>query len=167
VREHFDGYEKAAHQAKALRDRILLLANVRSDVGEDINQSLHHYAVVLAVRYLRERHKGIRIDNRDVHPEQTGGAEDPDIMGRVGRLQVCAEVTAHLKPQGYVDTRIRDALEKLERMRNCERYYFVTTSVMEKRASTKLRKLRADIHVERLETGFDSIVERGKRKGRA
>ncbi len=166
MRAHFDGYERAAGRAMTLREQILLLAKVRSDVGEDINQSLHHYAVILAIRFLRERHEGIRIDIRDVHPEQTGGADDPDITGRVGRQLVCAEVTAHLKPQGYVDTRIRDTLNKLARISCSHQYYFVTTSCMERRARSKLSKMHCDIEVVPLDIGFDAIVG-GQRDGHA
>ena len=163
---HFQDYEQTAHHAKALRDRIQLLARIRSDVGEDINQSLHHYAVAEAVGELRKMHKGIRIHHKDVHPEQTGGANDPDIKGhaRGGKL-VCAEVTAHLKPQGMVDTRIRKALEKLLQMECDHRYYFVTTTVMKQRADTKLRKMNCSMEVVLLDTGCDAIVEQEARKG--
>jgi len=162
---HFQDYEQTAHHVKALRDRIQLLARIRSDVGEDINQSLHHYAVAEAIGELRKRHKGIRIHHKDVHPEQTGGANDPDIKGhaRDGKL-VCAEVTAHLKPQGMVDTRIRKALEKLRQMECDHRYYFVTTTAMRQRADTKLRKMKCRINVVLLDTGFDAIVGQDAKK---
>jgi len=152
-------------QARRMQAEALLLARIRTLAGELINQNLHHYAVTLAVGYLRKKHKGIRIYRKDVHARQTGGADDPDIRGHIdGQPDVCAEVTAHLKPQGYVDTRIRDTLLKLKRIQNCQRYYFITTSVMRQRADTKLRKMKCRIKVVLLDTGFDAIVGQDAKK---
>jgi len=149
------GFERLQAEAE-------LLVRIRCLAGEAVNQNLHHYAVLLAVRDLRKRHGGIRILAKDVHPRQTGGATDPDIRGRttVGDV-VCAEVTAHLKPQGYVDTRIRDTLKKLLHMRCRHRYYYVTTSKMERRARTKLSKMPEgrNVTVVPLPAGFDAILD--------
>ena len=65
---------------------------------------------------------------------------------RNGKIILSAEATTSEKPQGSIDSRMRDTLFKLNKMEGYK-YYFIRTKEMEQRAKTKIKKNKLNIDV--------------------
>jgi len=132
IRQH------ASDDISSLSDGLLKLRNIRSSVYENLNQIQHEYLILQSMVWLSNN----RYDQHNVHwfwnPRQTGDSSEPDLRGVInGAVVVSAEVTTSEKPQGVIDTRMRNTLEKLDQMEG-DKYYFIRTSEMEQRAKTKV-----------------------------
>jgi hypothetical protein len=135
---------------KTLWQGIDLLAALRSAVYEDLNQLQHEALILAAARWLKEqRFPGDEIQ-WSWHPRQTGGADEPDLTGKIdGDVVLSAEATTSQSPKGIIDRRMAKTLDKLSAMTG-EKWYFVHTEVMERRANTMVDKRGYQICVQRL-----------------
>lgn len=126
---------------------IDVLATLRRESYEDINQIQHEYAALCAVRWLiAEGHAPSQIEWR-WNPRQTGRADEPDIRGLLnGRVVLSGEVTTSTVPQGKIDERMAATLGKLATM-DGRRFYFVLSPAMEKRAQGKVAKAGYELTV--------------------
>lgn len=136
----------------SLEDGTERLRKIRSAVYENLNQIQHEYLVLQGLQWLRDN------GYRDAHlewswnPRQTGDATEPDLQAEDGaQIVVSAEATTSEKPQGVIDSRMRDTLAELSQMPG-RRYYFVRTEAMAQRAMTKVVKNSWDIQVVRCES---------------
>jgi len=123
-----------------LIDAASKLHAIRNCFYEDLNQIQHEIANLRAAKVLLRRDPALSRASWYWNPRQTGSALEPDI--RVlddNRVVVSAEVTTSSKPQGGIDTTMAKVLAQLEQM-DGEKYYFVVTREMQKRAETKISK---------------------------
>jgi hypothetical protein len=100
---------------------------LRSIAHEETNQVLHEAMLLSAVEWL--------VTNRfrkeklicDWNPRQTGGADEPDLRGSVGKkIVLSAEATTSPKPGGEIHTKMANKLRALNKMQG-QRYYFVSS----------------------------------------
>jgi hypothetical protein len=111
-----------------------------------LNQIQHEFLLLQGLAWLSKNGFESEID-WDWNPRQTGGGNEPDLRGSVnGKILVSAEASTSEKPQGILDTRMRKTLEKLSRM-DGQRFYFVSSDEMMKRAETKILKANWSIKV--------------------
>ena len=124
-----------------------LLERLRKAIYEDLNQVLHEALLVRGIEYLNGRNDLQHPIDWYWNPRQTGTGDEPDLQGRFNNeVVVSAEASTSAKPQGVIDSRMRDTLTKLSRM-NGILFYFVTTQKMMARAETKVRRLGFQITV--------------------
>ena len=119
---------------------VALLRFLRSEVAEDINQLQHAALALEAARLIQTQRPETALLDWFWHPFQTGGIDEPDLQARSGsEVIISAEVTASERPDGVIDTRMAHTLQKLQSMSG-ERFYFVRTDSMHRRAETKVHK---------------------------
>jgi hypothetical protein len=129
-----------------VRSGDLQLREIRSSIYENLNQIQHEFLLLQGLAWLSKNGFESEID-WDWNPRQTGGGNEPDLRGSVnGKILVSAEASTSEKPQGILDTRMRKTLEKLSRM-DGQRFYFVSSDEMMKRAETKILKANWSIKV--------------------
>lgn len=127
-----------------LTDGVNRLKDIRISAYEDINQIQHAHLLLEATKWLSSKYNGL---DWYWHPYQTGGKEEPDLKGvKNNEIIVSVEATTSENPKGGIDSRMRDTLRNLSSYEG-ERYYFVRTSTMERRALTKIQKSGFDIKV--------------------
>ena len=133
-----------------LPDGIEVLKSLREGMYENLNQIQHEELVLRAARFLqREYFRGQDVE-WSWNPRQTGVADEPDLRGAVaGQVVVSAEITSSARPQGTIDQRMRSTLERLSGMPG-NRFYFVSTEAMERRARTKVNTAGYKIEVRRI-----------------
>ena len=133
-----------------LKSAIELLQHLRKAVYEDLNQIQHEAMILRAALVLQSD----EFDKEDMewywNPRQTGGTDEPDLRGTVrGQIRLSAEVTASERPIGSIDRRMGSTLNKLSKMPG-KKLYFVRTSVMEKRAISKVSRVGYQVEVSRV-----------------
>jgi hypothetical protein len=129
-----------AKDATSLEDGAERLRRIRASVYENLNQIQHEYLVLQGLRWLRNNGYGDMQLNWSWNPRQTGDATEPDLRARLhARTVVSAEATTSEKPEGVIDSRMRNTLRKLSKMPG-RRFYFVRTEAMAQRAATKIAK---------------------------
>ncbi len=119
---------------------IKLLRNIRSSVYENLNQIQHEHLILQGLLWLKDN----GYDDKEIiwywNPRQSGDSSEPDLRAIKNKtVIISAEATTSEKPQGVIDSRMRDTLIKLNTMEG-EKYYFIKTESMEKRAKTKISK---------------------------
>lgn len=125
------------------------LREIRIAVYEDLNQIQHEYLILRGLRWLVANGFGVEAE-WEWNPRQRGNATEPDLRGSLNRkVLVSAEATASEKPEGSLDTRMRETLKKLAKMEG-EKFYFVAADKMVRRAETKIRENGWDIRVVRV-----------------
>jgi hypothetical protein len=119
---------------------VQILRDLRRESYEELNQIQHEHLIIHGAEWL-VRHKRCNASAQwHWNPRQTGDATEPDLRGVVdGKVVVSAEVTASQNPVGVIDTRMHKTLAKLAHSAG-ERFYFVSTPSMLRRAQTKVRK---------------------------
>jgi len=129
---------------------VQVLQRIRSEAYEDLNQIQHEHLIACAAEWLVE-HEDCPPETRwDWNPRQTGDHTEPDLVGRVGGvILVSAEITTSARPDGVIDTRMRNTLAKLSQQ-DGRLHYFVQTAAMATRAATKIRKAGWNIRVTQL-----------------
>jgi hypothetical protein len=152
VREFLQTIRGLSDDIESLRDGVNRLRLVRSAVYENLNQIQHEHLILQGLRWLR----GNGYDGENIewywNPRQTGDANEPDLLAKTNtQIVLCAEATTSEIPSGFVDSRMRDTLAKLNRMPEC-RFYFVRTQAMAKRARTKIAKNSWNTEVVLIET---------------
>lgn len=131
----------------SVQNPLSIMQRLRTRAYENLNQIQHKAMIIRAALFLEMND----LRNKDVdwywHPKQTGGLEEPDLRGEVaGEVIISAEVTTSEKPQGIIDSKMQSTLEKLDTMPG-EKFYFVQTEPMLKRANNKVRKANFPIEV--------------------
>jgi hypothetical protein len=114
--------------AQTLDEGIILLAALRQEVYEDMNQIQHEFANIKALEWIVAN--GL---NKDLvwywNPTSVGGGDEPDLRGiNGGNVVVSAEITASANPKGSIDRWMAKTLAKLSGMEGV-RYYFVNSTV--------------------------------------
>jgi hypothetical protein len=130
----------AATPFSSVEDGIAVLKELRTEASEDLNQIQHEFMIVCAAEWLISQKRCPSDTLRSWNPRQTGPANEPDLRDELnGEIVVSAEITTSTKPQGVIDSRMRQTLEKLSRMAG-QRFYFAASSTMCQRSSTKITK---------------------------
>jgi hypothetical protein len=127
---------------------IDLLRRLRQQVYENLNQIQHEYLILQAAACIRREHL-VEVEGHQWfwNPRQTGKGTEPDLSVFLGTEQVIStEVTASEDPQGAIDKRMAQTLEKLSQMAG-HKFYFVRTQRMRQRAITKVGKAGWQIDV--------------------
>jgi hypothetical protein len=133
-----------------LEDGVAKLRELRKAVFEDINQIQHEALALAATRWLQKRHRFTSAAVWEWNPRASGTGREPDLRVKVdGKVVVSAEATASEEAKGILDSRMRDTLAKLARMRG-RKYYFVRTEAMARRARSKVQRNCHKVEVVRL-----------------
>lgn len=128
------------------------LRQIRGAVYESLNQIQHEYLVLQGLRWLQTNGYAARDLEWSWNPRQTGDATEPDLRARDGDTVVLsAEATTSERPDGVIDSRMRDTLTKLSLMPG-RKFYFVRTEAMARRARTKVTKNSWNIEVVRCDS---------------
>lgn len=118
---------------------------VRQDAYEDLNQVQHEYLIVRGARWLIEHDVVCANVSWSWNPRQTGHANEPDLAATLnGETLASAEATTSPEPKGKIDERMATTLRSLSAMPG-ERFYFVKSESMRRRAATKIEKAGWDI----------------------
>jgi hypothetical protein len=134
----------------SIDEGIRVLSALRRELYEDLNQIQHAALVLDAAEWLdREVLKG-KPAEWHWNPCQTGGSDEPDLRCRSKAGVIVAEATASPAPKGLLDSRMASTLGKMNRMTG-ERFYFVRTAAMRRRAETKVVKAGWNIRVVELQ----------------
>ena len=147
IRQFVSDLRGLSADVTSLEDGAERLRKVRRAVYENLNQIQHEYLVLQGLRWLRDNgHPGAHLQ-WSWNPRQTGDATEPDLQAQDGaEIVVSAEATTSEKPQGVIDSRMRDTLAKLSQMPG-RKYYFVRTEAMARRAMTKIVRNSWDVQV--------------------
>ena len=138
--------------SRSLENGTERLRKIRSAVYENLNQIQHEYLVLQGLKWLRNNGYSEAHLKWFWNPRQTGDATEPDLRAtHDGRIVLSAEATTSEKPEGVIDSRMRDTLAKLSKMPG-RRFYFVRTQAMAQRATTKVAKNSWRIEVVRCES---------------
>jgi len=130
----------SATECASVEAGIAILDRLRREAYEDLNQIQHEHLIVSAAEWLeRNLNLGPGL-TWSWNPRQTGDNTEPDLRGtRSGTVVLSAEVTTSERPVGTIETRMKSTLAKLAEMDGL-RYYFVRSSSMAQRATTKVTK---------------------------
>lgn len=130
----------AAGPAETVDSGIAALKQLRSETYEDLNQIQHEFMIVCAAEWLVAQKRCPADTLWSWNPRQTGRADEPDLRGEHrGVVVASAEITTSANPQGTIDGRMRDTLQKLSGMAGL-RFYFTASPAMCQRARTKIQK---------------------------
>ena len=133
-----------------LKKGIKILANLRNEVYEDLNQIQHEAMILRAARSISSTDFIGNAVDWYWNPRQTGSAKEPDLRGEIaGKIVVSAEITTSAKPKGSIDKRMDTTLKNLNNMPG-KKLYFVRTETMEKRAKTKVSKNLYEIEIRKV-----------------
>jgi hypothetical protein len=138
-------------EARSVDEGTDRLRRIRNTVYENLNQIQHEHLVLQGLRWLRDNDYSDAGLNWFWNPRQTGDATEPDLRATDdARIILSAEATTSEKPEGVIDSRMRETLAKLNTMPG-NRFYFVRTAAMARRATTKVLKNSWDIRIVRCE----------------
>jgi len=133
-----------------LAEGIRVLADLRKEVYEDLNQLQHEAMILRAARSINSTDFFGDIIEWYWNPRQTGSAEEPDLRGEIkGKAVVSAEITTSENPKGTIDKRMASTLKNLNNMSG-KKLYFVRTETMENRAKTKVLKSGYQIKIRKV-----------------
>ena len=133
-----------------VEDGIRTLVALRKTSYEDLNQIQHEYAAMCAVHWLIAHGRAPKGVSWQWNPRQTGDASEPDIRAVIdGKTVISGEVTTSPEPKGLIDSHMADTLGKLVTMEG-QRFYFVLTAPMARRARTKATRAGYDLEVVQL-----------------
>lgn len=146
----FDSVRALANTADTLQEGATRLRQIRAAVYENLNQIQHEHLLIQALIWLRANGFGDLELEWYWNPRQTGDSSEPDLQARSStETTLSAEATTSAKPDGVIDSRMRNTLSKLNQMSG-RKFYFVQTDAMARRARTKVAKCSFDIDVVRL-----------------
>ncbi len=139
--------EIAADDPPGVPEGLEALLALRNDTYEDINQIQHEAMILRAIDDLEAKELSGQDAEWSWNPRQTGAGDEPDLRGMVdGRVVASAEVTTSEKPVGTIDLRMARTLKNLATMPG-QRFYFVRTEAMRRRAETKVGKAGYNVAV--------------------
>ncbi|TCR89887.1 hypothetical protein [Rhizobium sp. BK376] len=128
-------------------DAMSVLFSLRKKIYEDLNQIQHEHALIKALEWLIVYRPAVQTFNWHWNPRSTGTMNEPDLQGIFGdEVRIAAEVTTSGNPKGVIDNRMAKTLAKLSIMSG-DRFYFVVSPSMAKRARTKVAKSGYEIVV--------------------
>jgi hypothetical protein len=120
-----------------VREQVMSLFELRSEVYEDINQLQHKSLIIMAAKRLLAENP--LIDAWTWHPKQTSSVSEADLIGySKGNVVLNAEVTTSKRPVGTIDERMKSTLSSLSNKKG-DKYYFVQTDAMYNRACSKIK----------------------------
>ena len=145
-----DTVRRLSTATESLNEGSTRLRQIRAAVYENLNQIQHEHLILQALSWLQ----GQGFDDPSLtwywNPRQTGDASEPDLMARgPAGIAVSAEATTSENPVGVIDSRMRGTLSKLNQMAG-EKYYFVQSQSMARRARTKISRNMWQIKVVQL-----------------
>lgn len=136
-----------AEEPSSLKDGISVLARLRNDIYENLNQIQHEAMILRAALDLQSKDLARKPVNWYWNPRQTGGLEEPDLRGIVGgSIHISAEITTS---ESLIDKTMGATLKKLSKMPG-KKIYFVRTEAMETRAKTKVSKAGYPIEIRQI-----------------
>ncbi len=131
-----------------LNAQVQLLANMRQDLYEELNQLQHAAFIIKVAEKLQIEFP--QINKWCWHAKQTSHPDFADLTGYVGdNIFLNAEVTTSLKPVGTIDKRIKSTLASLDKKQGLK-LYFVLTNEMFSRAISKKTNNDFDIEIRQL-----------------
>jgi hypothetical protein len=126
----------------------VILEKLRKATYERLNQLQHEALLISGIRYLKGKglSKGTRIY---WNPRQTGSSDEPDlrITDAKGKVIFSAEATTSYEPKGSIDKRMAETLKKLSQFSG-QKFYFIVSEEMRRRAQKKIEKAKYKIEVE-------------------
>ena len=138
---------------------IRTLIALRKTSYEDLNQIQHEYAALCAIHWLIAERRAPEGVTWQWNPRQTGDATEPDIRAVLeGKTIISGEVTTSPEPKGLIDSRMGRTLKKPAAMEG-QRFYFVLTLAMARRARTKGTKAKHEIKVVQLQDAVIAIKQ--------
>ena len=139
--------DQSIHEPTTPSEAIKILENIRQEIYEHLNQIQHEYLIIRAAMWLQSNDPKLNRVSWFWNPRQTGDKNEPDLAAdkESGRL-ISAEITASKSPTGVIDKRMTETLIKLNPMSG-NKFYFVRTESMYKRALTKVSKNEWNIKV--------------------
>ena len=144
-------HEITERKPENAKDAIAMLRELRSTAYENINQIQHEYLIIRCARWLIDEGYVEKNVQWKWNPRQTGSAKEPDLLATKDQKRlISAEVTTSETPQGTIDKRMAETLEKLSDMpadMPGTKFYFVTTKKMKKRAERKVEKGKWGIQI--------------------
>ncbi len=141
-------------------DGIRMLVALRQASYEDLNQIQHEHAALCAVHWLIESIPVPEGAAWEWNPRQTGDAAEPDIRAVLkGKVLISGEVTTSPEPKGVIDSRMTSTLKKLAAM-DGQKFYFVLTAGMAKRARTKIARNDYELEVVQLQNATLNVEQR-------
>jgi hypothetical protein len=148
-----------ALQPATAEEAVGTLSELRDVAYENLNQIQHEYLALAAVRCLVNRALVAPETEWYWNPRQTGGIDEPDLRGVLGEhTVVSAEVTTSRRPIGTILGRMQKTLRKLAGEAFAgQKYYFVRTHTMKKRAETIVNAEQLGIEVVHLAYGADEF----------
>ncbi len=146
IKMFFDNIKNIAeYKTNDIQSNLITIYELRTKIYEELNQLQHAYLIILAAEELKKEHKEINI--WFWHPEQTSSLGYTDLTGFCNdKVILRAEVTTSAKPQGSIDTRMYNVLEKLNDYPGLK-YYYVVTKEMKQRAEIKKRKHNYNVEI--------------------
>jgi hypothetical protein len=139
----------SAQDVKDISGGVEQLREIRSSIYEDLNQIQHEYLLLRGLGWLLANGFD-KVEKWEWNPRQTGSRNEPDLRGSAnGEILISVEASTSEYPRGKVDSRMTETLEKLSKMEG-QKFYFVSTVEMERRAETKTRKANWSIGVVRV-----------------
>lgn len=136
-----------AHDVIEVGAGLSALRLLRKIAQEETNQILHEAMLLQAAKWLTEARSIGKAITWRWNPRQTGGAKEPDLQAcRGATVILSAEATTSNEAKGMIDQRMANTLLKLSAMQG-DKYYFVATAAMRKRAETKISRAAYDIKV--------------------
>lgn len=126
-------------EVRSFQSGIDVLGSLRDLVYEALNQIQHAALLLEAARWLRTNVLGGKEPEWHWNPRQTGGIDEPDLRCDHDLGRIVAEATTSARAEGSIDVRMASTLSKLNKMKG-DRFYFVRTGHMKRRAETKIKK---------------------------
>jgi hypothetical protein len=139
-------------EIRSLEDGTARLRRIRRAVYENLNRIQHEHLILQGLRWLRDNGYSNAGQKWSWNPRQSGDANEPNLRATdQAQIVLSAEATTSEKPEGVIDSRMRDTLAKLSKMPG-HRFYFVRTQAMAQRATTKIARNSWEIQVVRCES---------------
>jgi hypothetical protein len=125
-----------------------ILEKLRKATYERLNQLQHEALLLSGSKYLLGKIHATKLSIY-WNPRQTGSINEPDlrIIDANGKVLCSAEATTSYEPKGYIDKRMAETLKKLSNFEG-QKYYFVVSEEMKKRALSKKAKAKYQIEIE-------------------
>jgi hypothetical protein len=129
----------ATQTPETIQEKLAALGGLKSAIYQDLNQIPHRALLLEAVDYLNQKYKDPI--TWSWHPEHTGKAKEPDLLGKQnGKVIISAEATTPKVTKGAPSKKMPKVLEHLSRMEG-EKFYFVRSTQMKSLAETKISKM--------------------------
>lgn len=127
-------------EIKNLKEGVDALQQLRINEYENINQYQHAALILEAAEWLEKNLSHYRNIDWFWNPHQTGGAQEPDLLGICnGQSVIAAEITTSENPVGTISIHMQKTIKKLSNQDAIHKYYFIRTNTMFCRACSKAK----------------------------